>query len=159
MVDVRRMRPSTPAKAAVLGKTEPVVENQGKTVVVNLNASEGRQEYVERKLNDILESIGESYSKRMTNELMKRLENTIHEFHDEVTKILDKLETLEGERHKVPVEIAASETEQVATESDVSGMSEIEKRLEMKERGKKEYPKSEETEEEPKRRGLFGRKK
>ncbi|MDD5766660.1 MAG: hypothetical protein PHW79_10510 [Candidatus Marinimicrobia bacterium] len=153
------MRPSTPTKAAVPGKSESVAENQGKTVVVNLNVSEGRQEYVERKLNDILESIGESYSKRMTNELMKRLENTIHEFHDEVTKILDKLETLEGERHKVTEEIAASETEQVATESDVSGMSEIEKRLEMKEREKKESPKSEETEEEPKRRGLFGRKK
>jgi len=158
MVNVRRMRPATPA-TPIRGKTEPTVENQEKPVVVDLNVTEGRKEYVERKLNDILESIGESYSKRMTNELMKRLEKTIREFHGEVTKILDKLETLEDERHKAPEEISAPKSEETTVENELSGMSEIERRLEMKEREKQESPESEEIQEEPKRRGLFRRKK
>jgi len=153
------MRPATPATAAVRGKTEPAEENKEKPVIVDLNVTEGRKEYVERKLNDILESIGESYGKRMTNELMKRLEKTIREFHGEVTKILDKLETLEDERHKVPEKIVVPQTEQVLDEGELSGMSEIERRLEMKEREKQESPKTDEITEEPKRRGLFSRKK
>ncbi len=88
-------------------------------------------------MDDILENIGESYGKRLTDELIKRLEKTVKDFHTEVSEMLDKLHEVDEKREikekekGIKTEVSTSE-EEVLTE-DFDNMSEIEKRLEMKE--------------------------
>ena len=152
---------------------ENVVEQ--KKPEADFSEAQKRSDYLKHKLDDILENIGKSYGKRMADELMKRLEKTIVEFNAEVVDMLDKLEVLEEQRLKELSPDQKSETlpetdttepsdgESAELEDEFANMSEFEKRIEMLERQKKEADKKgkdakEESEEKPKKRGLFRKK-
>ncbi len=150
---LNRMRGGTPA--------EPVEEK--KVVEIDFSKSDQRTEYIKTKLDDILDKIGQSYGKKMTDELIKRLDQTIAEFHTEVIQVLTKLEGLEEGRKKTAVATQQPKEEEVPEEEtdEATEMSEFEKRLERMEKEKKQKDKVSKTEEEvekPKKKGLFRRK-
>jgi hypothetical protein len=130
-------------------------------VKVDFGVSDERYNYIRSKLDDIMQNIGRSYSDRLTQELIRRLEKTITDFHTEVVTILERLEKLQAEREK-PAEPEPEVAAPAVSEPDDSGMSEWEKRLEERERLKStesSQPGSEAGQKTESRKGLFGRKK
>jgi len=148
------------------GSTSAELVEEKKLVEIDFSKSDQRTVYIKTKLDDILDKIGQSYGKMMTDELMKRLDQTIAEFHSEVIQVLSKLEGLEAERKKTAIatqqpkeegkeEIPEGETDEAAE------MSEFEKRLEKMEKEKEQQKQALKTEgevEKPKKKGLFRRK-
>lgn len=130
-------------------------------VKVDFGVSDERYEYIRSKLDDIMQNIGQSYSDRLTKELIRRLEKTILDFHAEVVTILDRIENLQTEREK-PAEPEPVPTEETTVQPEDSNLSDWERRLEERERVKANQdtssPPAEEQKSEPKKR-LFGRKK
>ena len=153
---LNRMRGSTPAETV----------EEKKVVEIDFSKSDQRTAYIKTKLDDILDKIGQSYGKMMTDELMKRLDQTIAEFHSEVIQVLSKLEGLEAERKKAAIAIQQPEKEgeeEVAegATDEAAEMSEFEKRLERMEKEKKQQKqtlKAEGEVEKPKKKGFFRRK-
>jgi hypothetical protein len=151
---LNRLRGGAPA--------EPSEEK--KVIEIDFSKSDQRTAYIKTKLDDILDKIGQSYGKMMTDELMKRLDQTIAEFHSEVIQVLSRLEGLEEERKKAAVTTQQPKEEEEVPEGETdeaAEMSEFEKRLERMEKEKeqkKQALKAEEEDEKPKKKGLFRRK-
>ena len=130
-----------------------------------------QKEYLMARISQLTDGIGPGYSEALMEELVSRLEKTVAEFHEEVTELMETLKTRaqdRGERLKTLMDqddgaLARQATEPTATAAEEE-MSEWEKRLESKkgqasggdEKGEEVKP---EPEEEPKKKGLFGRKK
>ncbi|MCK9482979.1 MAG: hypothetical protein M0R34_01270 [Candidatus Marinimicrobia bacterium] len=144
------------------GKLEPEPEPAPPVEVkVNFGESDERYGYIRSKLDDIMQGIGQSYSDRLTKELIHRLEKTILEFHTEVISILEKLENLEEKREKAKTPEPAEEPE-ITAEPVEAEISDWEKRLEEREhRQEKPESKPDTPKEEKKegKKGLFHRKK
>lgn len=116
-------------------KLDSVFQNTGKpdNDAPDLDNPASRLDYLRGKLNDIMSNIGTIYGERLTRELLRRLEATIQEFHQEVLAMLDRLEKLEEERRKIlTTSSAALDTPEPAPEEDT--LSDWERRLEMLER-------------------------
>ena len=57
---------------------------------MNFENKEGRQDYLNKKLDDLVEGINNSYGQSLLNELVKRLHRTIEDFNEEnLTHIWD----------------------------------------------------------------------
>ena len=146
------------------------------------NSEEGGQsidpqkKYLMDQFGNLMEQVGDGFGGPLQEELIKRLEQTIADFHEEVTEMMTSLTENAEKRHEKLKEIwnnpdAVVENNEVATENtssrDEGGdteMSEWEKRLEQagklgegneKSADVNEAPKDE----PPKKKGLFGRKK
>lgn len=158
-VDPRRSRFNRLRGAA---PAEPIEEK--KVVEIDFSKSDQRTEYIKTKLDDILDKIGQSYGKKMVEELMKRLDQTIADFHSEVIQVLSKLEGLDEERKKAAVAALQPKEEEAITGEETAEsaeMSDFEKRLEKMEKEKEQKKQASKTEEEvekPKKKGLFRRK-
>ncbi len=146
---------------------------------LNLGDKNDRLRYINNRLDDIMVNIGGTYGKRLTDELMQRLEKTIKDFNDDVEQMLDKLELISKNREKEkPPESDAQDIPETETaEADFEELSAIEKRLEKAEQKKEKeaetgkQPKAEEQNKEKKPKskekpakskkkfGLFGQKK
>jgi len=148
-------------------KTEQEIEVKiPEPVKIDFSKASERADYIKKKLDDILDNIGESYGKRLTDELIKRLEKTVRDFHAEVSKMLDKLHEIEEKREikekEKGIETEISATEEEALPEDFDNMSEVEKRLEMKEREKEKKSDTkgiDNKSEVSKKRGIFKKKK
>ena len=165
-----------PRRTRLNRRTNKNAESQAEQKMPEIDFSETnkRSEYLKHKLDDILDNIGQSYGKRMADELMKRLEKTIVDFNGEVVQMLDKLEILEDQRlkeleaeRKQILKVEEGEESQVEVDveekDEFADMSDFEKRIEMLEKRKKEADEvAEESAEEsavkPKKKGLFRKK-
>ena len=52
-------------------------------MAMNFEEQEGRQDYLNNKLDDLLEGINASYGQSLLNELVRRLNRTIEDFNEE----------------------------------------------------------------------------
>jgi len=111
---------------------------------MNFENKEGRQDYLNKKLDDLLEGINTSYGQSLLNELVQRLHRTIEDFNEEFQGIIgdlkdnserrnqiihDLMEGKELAKKKKPTPVEASITND-DTESEPTEMSAWEKRLE-----------------------------
>lgn len=101
---------------------------------VDFSNSDSRSDYLKRKLDGILNNIGEGYGKRLTEEFIQRLERTLKSFHKEVTEMLDELHEIEIQRINEKSEDKIQGVEPL--EGEWTDLSEREKRLEMQEKEK-----------------------
>ncbi len=114
---------------------------------MNFENKEGRQDYLNKKLDDLLEGINTSYGQSLLNELVQRLHRTIEDFNEEFQGIIgdlkdnserrnqiihDLMEGKELAKKKNPTTVEASITNDTNddTESEPTEMSAWEKRLE-----------------------------
>ena len=125
-----------------------------------------QKQYLIEQFGNLMEKVGEGYGGPLQEELIRRMEQTIADFDEEVSEMLEHLRDSSVKRHEKLKEIwenpeQSSDSGQANAETaNVSGdASDWEKRLEgMAEDGEsdsKEAPK----EEAPKKKGLFGRGK
>ena len=65
---------------------------------IDLDSTEGRKHYLSEKLDDLLESVNDSYGTLLMDELLARLEITVRDFNDEMKNLCDELIKKEKER-------------------------------------------------------------
>jgi len=145
-------------------KPAPVEEAPAQTI-------DPQKKYLMDQFGGLMEQVGEGFGGPLQEELIRRLEQTIADFHEEVTEMLTNLRDNSEKRHEKLKEIwdnpeaAQASEQQVASNDDAPNeeqvkedMSDWEKRLEgMDDKGGDDAPP--EKEEKPKKKGFFGRKK
>ena len=148
---------------------EKAPENNGEDQESSLDP---QKKYLMDQFGNLMEKVGDGFGGPLQEELIKRLEQTIADFHEEVSEMMTSLKENAEKRHEKLKEIwnnpdasfeVSDNQAPKAEDSEPEGeMSEWERRLE--EAGKlgdsgSPDSKSETKEEPPKKKGLFGRKK
>jgi len=92
--------------------------------------ADSRMKFLQENLTSLMNGIDANYGQILMDELMKRLEQTVSEFNEEVKVMLGKLQAKEEEA-AIP-DFGATEPEPADKKIDLedSGLSEFEKRLE-----------------------------
>jgi len=120
-----------------------------------------QKQYLIEQFGNLMEKVGEGYGGPLQEELIRRMEQTIADFDEEVSEMLEHLRDNSVKRHEKLKEIWEN-PEQPTTNSEVPSeipkdASDWEKRLEgIADDG---ATKKEAKEEPPKKKGLFGRGK
>ena len=125
-----------------------------------------QKQYLIEQFGNLMEKVGEGYGGPLQEELIRRMEQTIADFDEEVSEMLESLRDNSVKRHEKLKEIwenpeqSATSTDEGADGSVDEGASDWEKRVEgMASKGGDNESKEEEPKEEPKKKGLFGRGK
>tara|TARA_B100000700_G_C14730901_1_gene708319 strand:- start:188 stop:634 length:447 start_codon:yes stop_codon:yes gene_type:complete len=127
-----------------------------------------QKQYLMDQFGNLMEQVGDGFGGPLQEELIKRLEQTIADFHEEVNEMLSKLKDNSEQRHAKlkeiwnnPDQVAESDNSDLEPggsdpEPESEDMSEWEKKIEAKSQDTDEKP----ADEEPKKKkGFFGRKK
>ena len=126
-----------------------------------------QKQYLMDQFGNLMEQVGDGFGGPLQEELIKRLEQTIADFHEEVNEMLSKLKENSEQRHaklkeiwnnpesQNEPEIADSKADDRMAEPELD-MSEWEKKREAQSKQSDEKPKEEEPK---KKKGFFGRKK
>ena len=135
-------------------------ENNGNTE--NQPKVDSQKQYLIEQFGNLIEKVGEGYGGPLQEELIRRMEQTIADFDEEVSEMLESLKENSVKRHEKLKEIWENPNESNVDSSNNPGLddaSDWEKRIENKvaESGSDDTKK--EPEEEPKKKGLFGRTK
>jgi|TARA_B110000240_G_C13197049_1_gene324573 hypothetical protein len=122
-----------------------------------------QKQYLIEQFGNLIEKVGEGYGGPLQEELIRRMEQTIADFDEEVSEMLEHLRDNSVKRHEKLKEIWES-PEQASSPEEAESLdgpgssgdaSDWEKRLEGIADGKEENSK----ENAPKKKGLFGRGK
>mgnify|MGYP001463000388 FL=1 len=131
-----------------------------------------QKKYLMDQFGNLMEKVGDGFGGPLQEELIKRLEQTIADFHEEVSEMMVSLKENAEKRHEklkeiwnnpdASLEVADNQVPQAVNAEPEGEMSEWERRLE--EAGKlgdsgSSDSKPEIKEDPPKKKGLFGRKK
>jgi len=142
-------------------------DNQGSSL-------DPQKKYLMDQFGNLMEKVGDGFGGPLQEELINRLEQTIADFHEEVSEMMASLKENAEKRHEKLkeiwnnpdaslVETANQQTNANVVEPDTE-MSEWERRLEeagkLNDSGSSDKKPQETVEKEaPKKKGLFGRKK
>ena len=131
-----------------------------------------QKKYLMDQFGNLMEKVGDGFGGPLQEELIKRLEQTIADFHEEVSEMMASLKENAEKRHEklkeiwnnpdASLEVVDNQALQTENAEPEVEMSEWERRLE--EAGKlgdsgSSDSKPETKEDPPKKKGLFGRKK
>ena len=142
-------------------KPEPVQENTAPPV-------DPQKEYLANQFGGLMDQVGEGFGGPLQEELIRRLEQTIADFHEEVNEMLTHLKDNSEKRHEKLKEIwdnpdgdDSSDSGNNSDDSRDDGveMSAYEKRLEGMADKEEKAPPAEHEEKPKKKKGFFGRKK
>ncbi len=99
---------------------------------IDFDKKEERQKYLNKKLDDLLDGINDTYGKALVDELTFRLENTIKDFDKEVQSLLSNLKANTEKKEKLLKEIKQSQRDDSPSQKPGSKqeLSEWERRLE-----------------------------
>jgi DNA anti-recombination protein RmuC len=106
----------------------------------NFENQEGRLNYLNKKLDDLISVVNTSYGQTLLDELVTRLQRTITDFNEEVEGVMNELKKSSERRFQLLQDLKSDSTEDSinasSDENDSSAndseMSEWEKRLEGK---------------------------
>ena len=107
-------------------------------MTIDFESKDGRQNYLNEKLDNLLSGINASYGQTLLDELVTRLQRTLADFNDEVEGIMGDLKDSSDRRNQIihdlmeGKESASGGTSSDRGEPSTGGaeMSEWEKRLE-----------------------------
>jgi DNA repair ATPase RecN len=149
---------------------ETIEENQ-------VPAVDPQKKYLMDQFGSLMEQVGEGFGGPLQEELIRRLEQTIADFHQEVNEMLTTLKDTSEKRHaklkeiwdnpdsvnnevEENVENENSDSSNEEKEDEPAELSDWEKRLEALDSSKKKPEVKETPKEKPvKKKGFFGRKK
>ena len=72
---------------------------------IDLNTKEGRDSFIKDNLSNLIEGINDTYGPIILEELLKRIEDTISDFNEEMSNVFSLLKEKELERKKAYDEI------------------------------------------------------
>ena len=136
-------------------------------------AIDPQKKYLMDQFGSLMEKVGDGFGIPLQEELVRRLEQTIADFHEEVTELLENLKDNSEKRHEKLKEIWENQEHIIedggeAEEDDGGGaapeesgqeLSDWEKRVEGMEEGKGDEKPADEGEKKKEKKGLIGRKK
>jgi len=130
-------------------------------------AVDPQQQYLMDQFGGLMDQVGDGFGGPLQEELIRRLEQTIADFHEEVNEMLGNLKDNSEKRHDRLKEIwnnpdaAVDDVPDEADDGpgDENEMSEYEKRIEGLEGDSKDDAPEEKDEKPKKKKGFFGRKK
>ena len=130
-------------------------------------AVDPQQQYLMDQFGGLMDQVGDGFGGPLQEELIRRLEQTIADFHEEVNEMLSNLKDNSEKRHERLKEIwnnpDAADNDVPDEPDDEPGsereMSEYEKRIEGLEGDSKKDEPQEKDEKPKKKKGFFGRKK
>ena len=107
-------------------------------MTIDFESKDGRQNYLNEKLDNLLSGINASYGQVLLDELVTRLQRTLADFNEEVEEIMGGLKDSSDRRNQIIHDLMeGNETASGSASSDVGDtpvdgaeMSEWEKRLE-----------------------------
>tara|TARA_Y100001960_G_C14110186_1_gene557088 strand:- start:149 stop:490 length:342 start_codon:yes stop_codon:yes gene_type:complete len=111
---------------------------------IDFNNKDGRQNYLNEKLDNLLSGINQSYGQVLLDELVTRLQRTLADFNEEVQEIMGDLKDSSERRNQIIHELMEGKEVAQGAEGDsgsdivddsgpdTSEMSEWERRLEGK---------------------------
>ena len=111
---------------------------------IDFESKEGRTNYLNEKLDNLLSGVNTSYGQVLLEELVTRLSRTISDFNEEVNDVLEELKEnsskqaeimhnlMEGGGGDIPQADSDEADESTEPSDDVAEMSAWEKRLEGK---------------------------
>ena len=108
------------------------------TMTIDFESKDGRQNYLNEKLDNLLSGINASYGQVLLDELVTRLQRTLADFNDEVEGIMGDLKDSSDRRNQIIhdlMEGKESSSDGASSDGDDTPaggteMSEWEKRLE-----------------------------
>ena len=124
-----------------------------------------QKQYLIEQFGNLMEKVGEGYGGPLQEELIRRMEQTIADFDEEVSEMLENLRDNSEKRHEKLKQIwenpeSTGDSQGNATSGVSEDSSDWEKRLEgMADSAETEDSTEASKEEEPKKKGLFGRGK
>ena len=134
-----------------------------------------QKKYLMDQFGSLMEQVGDGFGGPLQEELIRRLEQTIADFHQEVNEMLSNLKDSSEKRHarlkeiwdnpeSVNTEVESNsngdESNDDSDEEEPAEVSDWEKRLEALDSSSKKSEDKKDTEEKPaKKKGFFGRKK
>ena len=126
-----------------------------------------QKQYLIEQFGNLMEKVGEGYGGPLQEELIRRMEQTIADFDEEVSEMLESLRDNSVKRHEKLKEIWENPEQSTSPNNDGDailsvdeGASDWEKRVEsMASDGDDTKSEKDEPKEEPKKKGLFGRGK
>ena len=125
-----------------------------------------QKQYLIEQFGNLMEKVGEGYGGPLQEELIRRMEQTIADFDEEVSEMLEHLRDSSVKRHEKLKEIwenpdksSNSEDNEAESTNVPKDASDWEKRLEGMTDGGDSGSKEAAKEEPPKKKGLFGRGK
>ena len=119
-----------------------------------------QKQYLIEQFGNLMEKVGEGYGGPLQEELIRRMEQTIADFDEEVSEMLEHLRDNSVKRHERLKEIWKSPEKSSSPDDSLEvdeGASDWEKRLEGM--ATDDDASKEANEEPPKKKGLFGRGK
>jgi uncharacterized coiled-coil DUF342 family protein len=130
-------------------------------------AVDPQQQYLMDQFGGLMDQVGDGFGGPLQEELIRRLEQTIADFHEEVNEMLSNLKDNSEKRHERLKEIwnnpdaAVDDVPDEADDGpgDENEMSDYEKRIEGLEGDNKDDEPQEKDEKPKKKKGFFGRKK
>ena len=120
-----------------------------------------QKSYILENFETIIEQIGEGYGAPLQEELIRRLEKTVAEFHKDVSDLVTQLKEQSEKRQNSLKQMLSSDDQKLADAGDSpeeSEMSDYERRLENMDAQKKDNQDQTENLKKEKR-GFFKRKK
>ena len=120
-----------------------------------------QKSYLLKNFETIIEQIGEGYGAPLQEELIRRLEKTVAEFHKDVSDLVTQLKEQSEKRQNSLKQMLSSDDQKLADAGDSpeeSEMSDYERRLENMDAQKKDNQDQTENLKKEKR-GFFKRKK
>jgi len=108
-------------------------------MAIDFENKDGRETYLNEKLDDLLSGINSSYGQVLLNELVTRLQRTLKDFDEEIETIMGDLKNSSSRRNEImhnlmeDVEATAAtknQKQEKSEEKDSAEMSEFEKKLE-----------------------------
>ena len=125
-----------------------------------------QKQYLIEQFGNLMEKVGEGYGGPLQEELIRRMEQTISDFDEEVSEMLEHLRDSSVKRHEKLKEIwenpdkpSNSENTDAKSTNVPEDASDWEKRLEGMADGGDSDSKEAQKDEAPKKKGLFGRGK
>lgn len=119
-----------------------------------------QKSYIIEQFESILDKIGEGYGEPLQNELIRRMEKTIEEFHNDITDLISQLQDQREKRQNTLKNMLDKDDQsQLETKSSPAEEKEIstyERKIEEKDSSKNQ---SESNKQKSEKRGFFARKK
>jgi len=121
---------------------------------VTEETTEFKKEYLNEKLQAIGDKLGDAYGEPFMAELIVRMERTVSHFNEEVNGLLKTVHSRTRNQYGLLASMRGEDPNAEPVE-----LSEFEKKLSTGERPKKDVPEKEGTEEKPKKKFSFFKRK
>ena len=70
-------------------------------MAIDLNSKDGRNKFINDKIPDLISAINDTYGPILLEELMRRIENTVAEFNNEINDAFEILKNKDKQRQNI----------------------------------------------------------